>query len=154
LYWVGSGVKAESNRLKREGTLKETGLKVIPWDAGAAPLNPERHIIEDDYNTPLNKDFYTNLKAQGWWELRSRFEKTYRAVTKGTVYNFDELISLSSEIPNIHDIVEQLSQPTYKHDGVRRMIINKKPDGTKSPNDADAIMMDYWPVRTQEIFIS
>ena len=151
---VGSGVKSESNRLKREGALKETGIKIIPWDAGAAPLNPDRHIIEDDYNTPLNKDFYANLKAQGWWELRRRFEKTYRAVTKGTVYNFDELISLSSEIPNIHDIVEQLSQPTYKHDGVRRMIINKKPDGTKSPNDADAIMMDYWPVRTQEIFIS
>ena len=27
-------------------------------------------------DTPLNKDFYTNLKAQGWWQLRRRFEKT------------------------------------------------------------------------------
>jgi hypothetical protein len=26
---------------------------------------------------PLNKDFYTNLKAQAWWELRRRFEKTH-----------------------------------------------------------------------------
>jgi phage terminase large subunit len=26
---------------------------------------------------PLNKDFYTNLKAQAWWELRRRFELTH-----------------------------------------------------------------------------
>jgi hypothetical protein len=26
------------------------------------------------------------------------------------------------------------------------MVIDKTPEGTKSPNLADAVMMDYWPI--------
>lgn len=53
---------------------------VIPWDAGAAVLLPEGRVVERDRDTPLNKDFYQNLKAQGWWMLRRRFEATHRAI--------------------------------------------------------------------------
>jgi phage terminase large subunit len=27
-----------------------------------------------------------------------------------------------------------------------KMVVNKSPDGTKSPNLADAIVMAYWPI--------
>jgi phage terminase large subunit len=109
-------------------------------------------VSEEDKG--LNKDFYKNLKAQGWWMLRRRFEKTFNCVTKNIESPFDELISIPSDLPNVHDIIDQLSQPTYKHDGSKKLIINKSPDGTKSPNEADAVMMCYWPVKTQEIFIA
>jgi phage terminase large subunit len=151
---VGSGVKSESNRLIREDVLGKDALKILAWNAAASPLNPDEHINPANMDTPLNKDFYKNLKAQGWWMLRRRFEKTFNFVTKNIESPFDELISIPSDLPNVHDIIDQLSQPTYKHDGSKKLIINKSPDGTKSPNEADAVMMCYWPVKTQEIFIA
>jgi phage terminase large subunit len=54
------------------------GINFIPWHAGATPLNPDARVIEGDVGTPMNRDFYTNLKAQAWWDLRRRFEKTYK----------------------------------------------------------------------------
>lgn len=150
---VGSGVKSESNRLIRENILKKDDIKIIPWNAAASPQNPDEHINIENDETPLNKDFYANLKAQGWWMLRRRFEKTHNAVTKGIDYPFDELISLPSGLLGLHSITDQLSQATYKHDGAKKMLINKTPDGTKSPNEADAIMMCYWPVEVSSPMI-
>ena len=59
------------------------GVEFVSWNAGAGVLDPERRVIDGDSESPLNKDFYTNLKAQAWWELRRRFERTHRAVTDG-----------------------------------------------------------------------
>jgi phage terminase large subunit len=62
-------------------------------------LNPDRRVEPDDRDTPLNKDFYTNLKAQGWWQLRRRFKRTHRCVsdmTGQTRYDQDKLIILRS----------------------------------------------------------
>jgi len=76
---VGSGIKAETNRLIDEGLMPDN-ITLVPWNAGAEVLKPDHRIIPGDSNSPKNKDFYANLKAQGWWELRRRFERTYRAV--------------------------------------------------------------------------
>lgn len=141
---VGAGVKAEINRLKEELLLPKN-IRFAPWDAGAAVLRPEGRVIEDDPDSPRNKDFYANLKAQGWWELRGRFERTFRAVTEGEKYDTDDLISLPSTLPNLAQIVLELSQPTYGQSGRLRLLINKKPDNSKSPNYGDGIMMCYWP---------
>jgi len=87
---VGAGVKAESNRLQDDGLMpKFVGL--VSWNAGAAVLHPDRRVIPEDGQSPLNKDFYRNLKAQAWWNLRLRFERTHRAVTQGVVFDRDEL---------------------------------------------------------------
>jgi hypothetical protein len=51
--------------------------------------------VQHRRDTPLNKDFYTDLKAQAWWELRRRFEKTHRAVTEGIAFDHDDLINLT-----------------------------------------------------------
>lgn len=141
---VGAGVKAESNRLKAEGLLRKT-IKFIPWFAGAGPLNPDKNIIPLDKQSPLNKDFYHNLKAQGWWELRLRFERTHRAVTEGVKYDPDELISLPSDLPLIRSIEAELSQATASKGAKMKLVIDKAPEGTASPNLADAIVMAYWP---------
>lgn len=141
---VGAGVKAESNRLGDEGLLPK-GVRFIPWFAGAKPLNGDKPIIPHDNKSPLNKDFYDNLKAQGWWELRLRFERTHRAVTEKVKYSPDELISLPSDLPELRGIEKELSQATASKGSKMKLVIDKSPEGTRSPNRADAIVMAFWP---------
>jgi phage terminase large subunit len=145
---VGSGVKAETNRLNDDGLLPE-GASFASWNAGAAVLHPDRRVEPDDRETPLNKDFYQNLKAQAWWQLRRRFEKTHRCVsdlTGQTRYDQDELISLPSDLPLLRTLQKELSQPTASKGTRMRLVIDKQPEGTRSPNLADAVVMCYWPV--------
>lgn len=142
---VGAGVKAEGNRLKDDDLMpKFVGL--VSWNAGASVLHPEDRVVEDDDESPLNKDFYRNLKAQAWWQLRLRFERTHFAVTKGVSYDPDELISLPSDLPLLRTLEKELSQPTMSKDTRMKLIIDKQPEGTRSPNLADAVVMAYWPV--------
>lgn len=142
---IGSGVKGEVNNLKDTGTFPEQ-LRLVPWNAGAAVLHPEKPVIKGDKQSPLNKDFYTNLKAQGWWELRNRFYKTFRAVTDGAVYNPDDLISIDSELKQVRQLEKELCQVTASRGARLKLVIDKTPPGAKSPNLADAVMMVYWPI--------
>jgi hypothetical protein len=90
---------------------------------------------------------FANFKAQAWWSVRSRFEKTHRAVTEGVAYDPSELISLSSDLPLLRRIEKELSQPTAaRRPGDMKLIVDKKPQGTRSPNLADAIIMAYNPL--------
>lgn len=142
---VGSGIKAEINRLADDDLLPK-GITFTPWNAGAAVMNPDDNVEPEDRNTPLNKDFYKNLKAQGWWQLRRRFEKTHRAIVDGVSFPQDELISLPSTLPMLRTLQKELSQPTAGKSTRMQLLINKQPEGTRSPNLADAVMMCYWPV--------
>ncbi len=142
---VGSGVKSEANRLKKDGLLP-LGITFVPWNAGAKVLWPDKRVIEHDVNSVKNEDFYANLKAQGWWSFRRRFEKTHRAITEGIKYPSHELISLCSAMPKIRQLERELSQPTIDYDGRLRLTVDKKPEGAKSPNLADSAMMNYFPL--------
>lgn len=142
---VGSGVKAEINRLTLDENVMPEGIRFIPWDAGAAVLWPDRRVIEDDRDTPLNKDFYQNLKAQGWWGLRIRFENTHRAVTEGVKYEADQLICIDSNTPNLDQLKKELAQPTKTLSARLKLMVQKTPKGTRSPNLGDATMMCFHP---------
>lgn len=143
---IGAGVKAEGNRLAGERKLPK-GVALVPWSAAAAVLNPDDHIIKGDRQSPINKDFYANLKAQAWWELRLRFERTYRAINEpGFTYKRDELIVLPADLPKLQQLRKELSQATRDRDGKGRLVINKTPPGTKSPNLADSVVQAFWPV--------
>jgi phage terminase large subunit len=149
---VGAGVKAEANRLasefkddKKTPLLPKT-LRFVPWSAGAGVLEPDERVIPDDPESPLNKDFYANLKAQGWWQLRLRFERTHKAVTKGESYDPATLISLPSSLAGLQKLRKELSQATRGKTGALKMLVNKTPEGTRSPNMADAVVMAFWPL--------
>jgi phage terminase large subunit len=60
-------------------------------------------------------------------------------------YDADELIALSPRIPRLVDLCAQFSQPTYSENGAGKILIDKAPDGAKSPNDADAVMIVFAP---------
>lgn len=143
---VGAGVKSEVNRLEDEKILARRGLRFAPWNAAASPLDPDGRVVPDDEQSILNKDFYHNLKAQAWWQLRLRFERTWRAVNEpGFTYDPDELISVSSRLPLLRQLEKELTQVTSAKNGSLKLVVNKTPDGQRSPNLADAVVMAYWP---------
>ena len=144
---VGSGVKTEYNRLTTdEGVISAHEIPFIPWNAGASVLNPFDRIIPDDNESLQNKDFFDNLKAQAWWSIRTRFYKTFKAVTEGVRYNPDELISIDSRITLLEQLKKELIQPTVGHSSRLKLLIEKKPDGMRSPNLADSGVMAFFPI--------
>lgn len=150
---VGAGVKTESARLKKENLLPKH-IQFIPWNGGTKVRNPNHFIFQvddpDEQKTvPKNKDFFKNLKAQAGWALRTRCQKTFEALTKGTVFPLEELLSIPSTLEPIEEFKQELSQPTYSRDGAGRIVIDKKPKGTKSPNLFDATVQAFYPI---EIF--
>ena len=148
---VGAGVKSEANRLKDDGVIP-AGITLIPWSAGARILDPGGRVIENDPDSPKNKDFYTNLKSQGWWNARQRFYNTHQAITEGLKFDPVDMISLDSSTlgPIINKLKKELAQATITKDSRLKLLVNKSPEGTSSPNLADACIMAIWPWRGPE----
>lgn len=91
----------------------------------------------------INKDFFYNRKAQGWWCLRKLFQATYRAVVEGKPYEPDEIISIPKGLSCLAKLCMELSQPTYGLSATGKVVVDKAPEGTKSPNLADAVMIRF-----------
>ena len=145
---VGVGVKVEYNRLVDDKLINPAALQLVPWNAGAAVVNPYDRVIPDDDQSLINRDFFGNMKAQAWWSIRTRFYKTWNALTNGVVYPADELISLDSTSLGsmLMPLMKELAQPTQGQGTGMRMIVDKKPNGTRSPNLADAVIQTFFPV--------
>jgi hypothetical protein len=141
---LGAGVRGDGRVLNETRSGK---IEVIPHYGSSGVVNGDEPVFEnDDSDNPrLIKEFFANYKAQSWWSLRDRFKLTHEAVTLGHDFNSADIISISSKITNLTQLTAQLSQPTYKKDGKGRVIINKAPDDSKSPNDADAVVICYAP---------
>lgn len=138
---LGAGVRGDSriiNDRRRREKMKE--IKVEQFRGSGAILEPER----EDIKGRKNKDMFVNAKAQQYWRLRVRFQKTFRYVTAGVQCPHNELISISSEIPARarERLIAELSQPQYVfRTGDGKMLVDKVPEGAASPNLADGVMM-------------
>jgi len=150
---LGAGIKGDARQINdREVAQGLKALEVSPFRGSGGVVDPDGKIEEIDCSTDrdkeqrTNKDYYANAKAQSWWSLRMRFLRTYRAVTQGhPVSDPDSLISISSSIPQLAKLCSELSQPTYSENGAGKLLIDKAPDGAKSPNLADAVMIVFAP---------
>jgi phage terminase large subunit len=144
---LGAGVRGDARVIneKRKGRT----IEARPFRGSGAVIDPDKPIPtvsnEKDDIERTNGDFFANAKAQAWWNLRLRFLRTYRAVVEGHAYDPDEIISLSSYLPQLNKLTLELSQPTYSQNGAGKIVINKTPDGSRSPNYADAVMIRYAP---------
>lgn len=154
---LGAGVKGDA-RIINEARKKERKREIAvgKFQGSAAVLDPEGKIpqVDDDETRDreerTNKDYFANAKAQAWWALRLRFLRTYRAVVQGhPVTDPDALISISSKLPKLSKLTLELSQPTFSENGAGKILINKQPDGAKSPNLADSVMIAYAPAEPQ-----
>jgi len=149
---IGSAVKSEWNRLVDTETVAWNEFELVPWHAGASVINPYERIIPGDDQTPLNRDMFDNFKAQAWWAVRTRFYKTWRLrqmIKEGRTdetYRPDELISIDSTIPCLHQLQKELAQPTMgKSAKSLKMLVEKAPNGTRSPNLGDATVQCFFP---------
>lgn len=146
---LGAGARGDArviNEQRKER--RERQITATPYRGSGSPANPEDEAVPGEYGQKgrLNKDFFANAKAQGWWRLRTLFRNTYRAVKEGMPYKADEIISISGTLALKNKLVVELSQPTYSVNGVGKIVVDKKPDGTKSPNLADSVMIAYAPM--------
>jgi hypothetical protein len=144
---LGAGVRGDARVLNER---RQWAINAEPFRGSEAPVNPDDPIESasidlKDKDDRTNKDYFANRKAQGWWSLRMRFLRTYRAVREGWKYPPDDLIFLSSKMPRLNELTAQLSQPTYTKNGAGKMLVDKQPEGTKSPNDADGLMILFAP---------
>lgn len=132
---LGAGVRGDAraiNELREaEGTDQITAT---PFRGSGSVFYPENEAVPGDNGKTarLNKDFFANAKAQGWWHLRKLFRNTFRAL-KGMEYDPDEIISISSTMENKDRLLMELSQPTWSKNAVGKILVDKQPDGTKSP---------------------
>ena len=105
----------------------------------------KRNESERVTNKRTNGDTFKNKRAQYYWELRRRFENTYRAVKLGEPVHPEDMISLSSKIPDLDGLRSEICRIPLKHNSQGKIQIMGKEEmlreGIPSPNRADAIMM-------------
>lgn len=149
---LGLGVRGDARVLNEARA--DHPIEAEPWRAGAAVVDPDSPIEtlrppakRADKVQRTNADTFKNAKAQGWHSLRLAFERTHRAVTQGEQFDPDSLISISPDLPAPlrGKLIAELSQPTWRPNSAGLLVVDKSPDGSKSPNYADSVMMARAP---------
>ncbi len=143
---LGAGARGDARIINdRRRVAGQPQVNIVAFRGSDAVVDPE----QEDVKGRKNKDFFANRKAQGWWSLRSRFQRTHRWVTEGMACDPDDIISIPHGLldhnarPIVMQLAAELSQPTFSVNGVGKIVINKQPDGSKSPNLSDALMMRF-----------
>lgn len=135
---LGSAVRGDSRTILERTRWR---ISVNPFRGSGGVARPESQMVEGR----KNKDFFSNLKAQAWWSLRLRFQETYRAVNGASDYDKGNIISLSSDIKALEQLTNELCQPSWSKGSLGKIVVDKQPDGTLSPNLADSVMMAFAP---------
>lgn len=140
---LGAGVRGDA-RVTNETRYQNHKRQITfqPFRGSGEVHDPDGEMVEKR----KNKDFFANAKAQAWWALRLRFQETYRAVN-GQDYDKDNIISIPSQLKERDALVMELSQPTYSLNNAGKVLVDKAPEGTKSPNLADSVMIAYNPAQ-------
>lgn len=148
---LGAGMRGNFRIINSRDARRDAQLTVDEHRGSAAVVNPDAWAIDPDlkhgHQGRKNQDFFKNYKAQSWWGLRRRFERTYNWVTKGVECDPNDCISIASDLPLLGKLQAELSQPTYGVSTDGKIQVNKKPDGAKSPNIADAVVIAYAPLQ-------
>lgn len=139
---LGSGARGDArviNERRKEKSAVE--IAVDGFRGSGVIVDPDGEMVKGR----KNEDFFENAKAQAWWSLRMRFQATYRAVVEKMEYKPDDIISISGSLAERMRLTSELSQPTYGLNKAGKVVVNKSPEGTKSPNLADSVMIAFAP---------
>ena len=145
---VGAHSGSEFKAINEERS-KENGYRAIKYHAYAAAgavRNPDQEYGDTDVK---NGKYFENVKAQDWVAVADRFRNTYNAITKGLQYDDEDLISISSDIPEatLQKLKIELATPRRDFSKNGKIKVESKDDMKKrdipSPNLADAFIMAY-----------
>jgi phage terminase large subunit len=134
-----SGIARALNEARQEAGRLPIG--VDEYRGSAAPMDPDELYLPESDRT--NADMFANRKAQSWLGLRRRFELTWPAVTQGRRVDPDALISIDPGLPELSELLVELNTPTFKLNQAGKFTINKVPDGARSPDRADSVVMAF-----------
>jgi len=135
---LGAGARGDARKVNEQRkTNKIPEIEVESYRGSGAVFEPKK----EDVKGRLNEDFFENFKAQQWWRAKVLFQNTYRAVEKGMPFKEDEVVSLSSDLPMLWQLVSELSQATAVYSKNGKVMIDKTPEGMKSPNKADSVII-------------
>lgn len=135
---LGAGCRGDA-RVLNEARDKARRIVVDPYRGSGGVFEPEA----EDVRGRLNKDFFANAKAQAWWMLRTRFQKVHRWIVDGVPCDPDEIVSIPKSLPLALRLMSELSQPTYGQSLAGKLLVNKTPEGARSPNLADAVVIRF-----------
>lgn len=139
---LGAGVRGDARVINEQRRIAgNSEIIVEPFRGSGKVWDPDGEMVK----TRKNEDFFGNAKAQAWWWLRILLQNTYRAVVEGKDYDPDLIVSIDPSLPELGKLIMELSQPTYSLNTIGKVIVDKQPEGTKSPNLADAMMIAYQP---------
>lgn len=137
---VGASAGAKFNELNQQTT--QSPIAHQKFFAGGSPAKPDRFYKQTKIK---NRDFFANIKAQAWWITSDRLMNTYNAVVNGQEFSQDELLFIDSTIPNLEQLINELTTPKRDYDLAGRVKVESKKDlakrDIKSPNIADAFVM-------------
>lgn len=142
---VGAGCGSKFSELNASQGLT---LEYHAFNAGGKVVDPDR---EYEHGV-LNKNHFSNIKAQAWWLVADRFRRTYDAIHKGAGVDPSNIVSIDSGCSNLEQLITELSSPKRSYDGAGRVKVETKEDmakrGLPSPNLADAFIMCFAPRET------
>jgi hypothetical protein len=146
---MGSGVRAACAVVNQE---RAAPVADEPFFASGAVVDPTGDSMAPGRT---HADLFLNARSQAWWALRLRFQATYKAVVEGaSVANPDLVISLDEKLPELDELLRELSQPQYALTPSGKIQVDKSPPGTRSPNRADAIAMLFAPAAGETGYFS
>jgi phage terminase large subunit len=157
---LGAGIRGDMRVINEQRFALKAHQRTIEGFRGSAEVHDPDGIVEGTIGLDgrdkgrTNKDYFANRKAQGWWALRRRAQRTHRWITEGIACDPDEILSIDPKLPLCWKLVSELSQPTYQTNGVGKIVINKKPEGMPSPNLGDTAMMLFAPNEKAPMVIS
>lgn len=143
---LGAFVRGDVNRINEDRVDEGKGPILIEPFRGSASGDNLYDADGEMVEGRINRDYFANLKAQSWWALRIRFQNTYRAVIEGQPFDGDNIICIPKDLPERANLLLQLSQPVYSINTAGKVTIDKTPDGSKSPDLADAVMIAFNPL--------
>jgi phage terminase large subunit len=139
---LGAGCRGDANVINElRDQQKQQPIHTIPFRGSAAVWRPESEMVPKR----KNKDMFANAKAQAWWSLRMRFEQTHRAVVQKLPVDIDAIISIAPNLEELMQLQVELSQITYSINASGKIVIDKQPPGTLSPNRADSVNIAFSP---------
>ena len=148
---IGVGAGTGSN-IKQYNDLNTRKINYVGWNAGGGKVNPDKEYKDG----VLNKDQFSNAKSQAWWDVADRLIETYNAVVYGKPFDPNNIISISSDLPHLERLFDEMSAPYRDMDATGKSKVESKKDlekrGVKSPNIADAFIMAYAPQEYDPVF--
>lgn len=147
---VGASAGAKFGEINASQSFGSRKVAYNKFNAGGAVWRPESLYSAQT----KNKDMFTNIKAQTWWLVADRFRNTYNAVRNGQTFDEDQMISISSDMPDLDLLIDELSTPKRDYDNTGKVKVESKKDlanprrpggAVASPNRADAFVMAFAP---------